>query len=304
VILVIGEILFDIFGTERRLGGAPFNFAFHLSQFGFPVHFISRIGDDALGQEILAKLSAANFNLENIQIDRTRNTGTVEVQLDDANSPRFQILPDVAYDFIQFDRRAHMPLLSQAKLIYFGSLAQRSVNGFENIQALLSQKQPDTCCLYDINLRPQGYNKAVIAQSLKNADILKINDSELETIKNMLGFKNQDHAFKKLLIDRYALSAIALTRGASGSQWITREETLKAKTVAPFQVVDSVGAGDAYASMLAAGLLQGWPIKNMLACASQFAARICEIQGAIPDFPTFYEPFQAMMQNGGKYAGS
>jgi fructokinase len=301
VILVIGEILYDIFGNEKRLGGAPFNFAFHLKHLGFPVRFISRIGDDPLGRELLATLSAAAFDLADIQIDDDHPTGTVDVRLDDNRSPHFEILPNVAYDFIRFDPDVHLPLLSDAKWIYYGSLAQRSSDGFENIQAFLNQKQTATRCFYDINLRPQGYNDAVVAQSLKKSDILKINDSELKAVKNMLDLKLSDEEFKDYLIHHYALKAIALTRGASGSELSTGDRRFAAATVKPRKLVDTVGAGDAFAAMLVAGLQHQWSAEIVLQRASLFAARICEIRGAIPDSEAFYEPFQRMLQTGGEY---
>ena len=303
MILVIGEILFDIFGSERRLGGAPFNFAYHLKHFGFPVRFISRVGDDLLGQEILDRLRRARFNLADIQVDTRHKTGTVVVRIDDLNSPEFDILPDVAYDFIEFDPGSHAPLLSAAKLIYFGSLAQRSAYGMQNIQTILSQKQAGTRCFYDINLRPKGYNETVIFQSLGHTDILKINDTEFSVVKDMLNDSSTPDEFKRFLMGRYSLEAIALTRGAAGSEWITPTGTFSAATVETPNMVDSVGAGDAYAAMLVAGLLEQWPPETVLHNASLFAARICEIRGAIPDSREFYEPFQAMIKNGGEYAG-
>ena len=303
MILVIGEILFDIFGDVRRLGGAPFNFAYHLKHFGIPVRFISRVGDDVLGQEILEKLDAAQFDVADVQIDPDHPTGTVVVRIDDLNSPEFDILPDVAYDFIEFDPVVHPALVSAAELIYFGSLVQRSTHGMQNVQTVLNQKHPDTRCFYDINLRPKGYNQTVIVQSLNIADILKINDTEFNIVKDMLNNQETPDEFKRSFMDRYALEAIALTRGAAGSEWITRAGIYSAATVEVPKMVDSVGAGDAYAAMLVAGLRYQWAPETLLQRAAQFAARICGIRGAIPDAPDFYEPFLAMIQKGGENAG-
>jgi fructokinase len=139
VILVIGEILFDIFPNYRRLGGAPFNFAYHLKNFGFEVRFISRIGIDDAGKEILHKLELARFNLDDIQVDDDHPTGSVDVQLDKGGAPQFHIIPDVAYDYIEFIPGYHANLINEARIIYFGSLVQRSEAGYENVQAFISR---------------------------------------------------------------------------------------------------------------------------------------------------------------------
>ena len=139
MILVIGEILFDVFPNYRRLGGAPFNFAYHLKNFGFDVRFISRIGIDDAGKEILHKLELARFNLDDIQVDDDHQTGSVNVQLDKGGAPQFDIIPDVAYDYIEFIPEYHSTLINEARIIYFGSLVQRSEAGYENVQAFISR---------------------------------------------------------------------------------------------------------------------------------------------------------------------
>ena len=122
MILVIGEILFDVFPNYRRLGGAPFNFAYHLKNFGFDVRFISRIGRDDAGREILDRLELARFDLKDLQIDDLRPTGTVNVRLDKSGAPQFDIIADVAFDRIEFIPESHSDLIEGARLIYFGTL--------------------------------------------------------------------------------------------------------------------------------------------------------------------------------------
>ena len=110
VILVIGEILFDLFKNEKQLGGAPFNFAYHLKNLGFPVRYISRIGNDSHGKEILTLLKQYLFNIDDIQIDSHHETGTVLVQLNSSGNPTFRIKPDVAYDYIGYLPEKHLSL--------------------------------------------------------------------------------------------------------------------------------------------------------------------------------------------------
>jgi fructokinase len=294
VILVIGEILFDIFPNYRRLGGAPFNFAYHLKNFGFEVRFISRIGIDDAGKEILHKLELARFNLDDIQVDDDHPTGSVDVQLDKGGAPQFHIIPDVAYDYIEFIPGYHANLINEARIIYFGSLVQRSEAGYENVQAFISRNSSKILNFYDINLRPGCYNKAIIKKSLLKTDILKLNTSELGKLKQMRSLKMNNEKFVYHLMETHSIRTVSLTKGESGSELFTNRGNLSSEPAEAIKVVDSVGAGDAYAAMLVAGLLQQWRPEEILDRASLFASRICEIKGAIPDSASFYEPFKAL----------
>ena len=291
MILVVGEILYDLFADYKRLGGAPFNFAFHLKNLGFPVRFISRIGNDTDGRDILKKLEQFGFNPDDIQIDPVHPTGNVQVRLDENGVPDFKITPDVAYDYIEFVQEVHAPLIHTSGLIYFGSLVQRSELGFSNIQAILSHKPPSARCFYDINLRRSCYNDIIIQTSLSQTDILKINEEERDEVKRILNYNKDSETFMQYLMDTYALEVISLTKGDHGSEIYTREGLFSIETTKIDKVIDSVGAGDAYAAMLAAGILRQWPPDIILNRASLFALQICKIEGAIPESVSFYEPF-------------
>jgi fructokinase len=294
VILVIGEILFDIFPNYRRLGGAPFNFAYHLKNFGFNVRFISRIGMDEAGKEILHKLELARFNLDDIQVDDDNPTGSVNVRLDKSGAPKFDIISDVAYDYIEFIPEYHSNLISGAQIIYFGSLVQRTKAGCENLQAFISRNASETLNFYDINLRPGCYNNAIIEKSLLKTDILKLNTGELGKLKQMLSLKVSNDDLVYHLMETHSISTVSLTKGESGSELFTNQGCFNSEPAEAIKVVDSVGAGDAYAAMLAAGLLEKWRPEEILERASLFASRVCEIKGAIADSASFYEPFKAL----------
>jgi fructokinase len=294
VILVIGEILFDVFPNYRRLGGAPFNFAYHLKNFGFNVRFISRIGMDEAGKEILYKLELARFNLDDIQVDDDKPTGSVNVRLDNSGAPQFDIISDVAYDYIDFVPEYHSKLIDAAKIIYFGSLVQRSKAGCENLQAFISRNASETLNFYDINMRPGCYNNAIIEKSLTKTDILKLNTGELGKLKQMLSLKVSNDDLVYHLMETQSISTVSLTKGEAGSELFTNQGCFNSEPAEAIKVVDSVGAGDAYAAMLAAGLLEKWRPEEILERASLFASRVCEIKGAIPDSASFYEPFKAL----------
>ncbi len=295
MILVIGEILFDIFPGYKRMGGAPFNFAFHLKNLGVPVRFITRIGNDIEGKEILRNLRQHLFKIDDIQIDEQHKTGKVMIELDDRGNPEFNILSNVAYDYIAFDRLTASVLDNSIDLIYFGSLAQRNTYSCKTIQKILLQKHQNTKCLCDINLRPQCFGSAVIIESLKKSDVLKLNEEELEIIKQILGFKKNAHGFIEFLLKEYSLDMISLTKGEKGSDIFTKEGRFSTKPRKINNMVDTVGAGDAYTAILAIGYLNKWNPVRILSTATEFAARICEIKGAVPKEKQFYANFKTLM---------
>ena len=294
MISVIGEILFDEFPNYRRLGGAPFNFAYHLKNFGFNVRFVSKIGMDDAGKEILHKLELARFNLDDIQVDEDHPTGSVNVQLDKSGAPQFDIISDVAYDYIEFIPEYHSNIINATQMIYFGSLIQRSKAGYENLQTFITRNSSETLNFYDINLRPGCYNNAIIEKSLTKTDILKLNIGELGKLKQMLSLKVSNDDLVYHLMETQSISTVSLTKGESGSELFTNQGCFNSETARAIKVVDSVGAGDAYAAMLAAGLLEKWRPEEIVERASLFASRVCEIKGAIPDSASFYEPFKAL----------
>jgi fructokinase len=297
VVLVIGEILFDEFPDYRRLGGAPFNFAYHLKNFGFNVRFISRIGMDDAGKEILHRLELAGFNLDDIQIDDVHPTGSVKVKMEKSGAHQFDIISEVAYDYIEFIPEYHANLINQARVIYFGSLVQRGEAGCENLQAFISRNASKKLNFYDINLRPGCYNKDIIEKSLSKTDILKLSTGELEKLMQMRSLKMETKQFVHYLMKTHSIQTVSLTKGELGSDLFTNQGSFSADSADVIKVVDSVGAGDAYAAMLAAGILKNWRPQEILERAALFASRICEIKGAIPESSSFYEPFKPLFGN-------
>lgn len=296
MILAIGEILFDIFPGYKRLGGAPFNFAFHLKNIGIPVCFISRIGNDTEGGEIIKQLKKYGFEIKNIQIDDKHRTGKVIVRLDGKGVPDFDILTDVAYDYIEFNSEITSLVNENIKLVYFGSLAQRSEYGFKSIQRILSQRHPGTKSLYDVNLRPNCFSMPVITESLKQCDVVKLNNEELRILKEMFVFKKSDLAFIKYLLIKYNIEMLSLTRGSDGSELFTVDQHYRIKSGPLKDVADTVGAGDAYTAILSIGYMNNWPPERILEQATEFAARICRQKGAIPADSGFYNSIISILK--------
>ncbi len=282
MIIVIGEILIDRFPDYERIGGAPFNFAFHLQHLGWPVRFITRIGDDADGSKAHHLIEASGFNTEDVQVDKNHATGSVEVTLDGNGVPSFEIKKNVAYDHIDLSQT-----LAEQKhdldMIYFGSLIQRTEYGYDQVQNFLKRSGAATTCFCDINFRAPHINTSAVVPSLEHADILKLNDEELETVIGMCGGPSKPTDAVDWLIKRFDISMIALTSGADGSTAFTGSKTIAGPTPKNEHIKDTVGAGDAYAAVLAAGTLMSLPVEETIALATDFAAHICGLPGAIPD---------------------
>ncbi len=292
MILVIGEILFDLFPDERRIGGAPFNFAFHLRHLGFDVRFISRVGKDTLGNELKDFLHRHGFAAQDLQTDPAHATGRVTVSLKSDGSHVFDIVRDTAYDHIEFTDHLKGLCTAPPDLLYFGTLIQRTENGHALVKNCLSAAGPSCVTFCDINLRPGCYTPKIAADTVAAADILKLSDEELDIIA-----PGRD-ADLETRIRHLARSSnpetVILTRGEKGSIWATRQDTLSHPVPGKKRaaVADTVGAGDAYAAMAAAGRLKGLPDSQTMALAQEFAGRICEIRGALPHSPSFYTDFK------------
>lgn len=286
--LVIGEILFDIFPGYRRLGGAPFNVAFHLKHFGFPVRFVSRVGNDPEGEEIRNFVSAAGFRLDDLQIDTEHPTGKVRVTLDNKGVPRFDILADAAYDYLQPNTAIASLEDDGIDMVYIGTLIQRSEVGYRTVQQLLRRREPRTQCFYDVNLRPKCFSRQIVQDSLRQADHVKVSEQELAMLQDMFGWAGTPNEAVRQLMRSNKLHTVSLTKGEDGSELFTADGHYTAPPPRTVDIVDTVGAGDGYAAILIAGLLQGWQPERMLRTAAEFAARICGIEGAIPADESFY----------------
>ena len=295
MILVIGEILFDLFANSKKLGGAPFNFAFHLKKLGFPVRFVSRVGKDALGREVLDFLKQHQFDLSDIQIDPDHYTGTVNVTMSH-ESHTFTITPDTAWAHLAFDRGISTLLRQSCDLLYFGSLIQHSKKGISLIQKVMGQKQSGTTVFCDLNLRPGFYGPEVIKAVLRASDILKLSQEEWLEISDIRISETLNKETMDSFMTAHDLKSIILTMGSLGSQWITREKNYHCTPFPLENVVDTVGAGDAYAAISAAGWLKKLPVDTIMGLASEFAGYICGIEGALPEDESIHNDFRQRIQ--------
>lgn len=297
MIIVIGEILIDVFDDYQRIGGAPFNFAFHLKNLGLPVRLLTRIGDDDHGREILQRLETHRFDLNDVQIDPQHPTGTVRVALDDQGVPQFDIRRAVAYDFL--DLNAIAPVEWQdVRMVYYGTLVQRTTPAFDQVNRFLGGKGPHAEAYCDLNLRPPHFNRETVAACLHHAEILKLNTDELDEIRNAFDGPAQEAHLAAWAMAQFDLRMLVLTRGADGSTLYTARQAVSAPRPDSGKVVDTVGAGDAYAAVVAAGRLRSLPLETIAATATEFAQYICGLPGAVAEDMAIYDKMRRKIEGG------
>lgn len=295
-IVGLGEILFDCLPEGKKLGGAPANFAYHVSQFGLNGIAVSAIGDDEDGKQILKELEPRNLEVHLETVEQP--TGTVQVTLSGNGIPQYDICLGVAYDNIPWTP-AIEEIAKNARAVCFGSLAQRTAVSRNTIYKFLdTMPQLGAFKVFDINLRQNWYSKEVIEESLKRCNVLKINDEEIIMVSKLLdlgeikdvnpneallqpvNFEDQIHD----LIRIYDLQMVVLTCGAFGSYVIT-DDDLSFQATPKVTVADTVGAGDSFTGSFCAAILAGKSIKEAHKIGVDVSAYVCTQKGAMPTYP-------------------
>ena len=295
--VVFGEALVDDFNAEQVVGGAPFNVARHLAAFMAPVLSITRIGDDQSGQLVRAEFERFAMNEAGLQLDPLEETGRVLVERG-PRGHRFTILPNQAYDFI--DRTAAVASVGGVEpgLVYFGMLAQRGEVSRAALKGLLDASVAPR--FLDLNLRDGQYDERGVTRSLQAANIVKVNEEELQVLFGWyFQIKSEDpalsadevHASCQAVLKMFSLDALIVTLGHRGSVYFGSDGQIliQRDNPAPPFVIDTVGAGDAFAAIFLLGRMRGWPLETSLARANEFAGAICAIPGAVPGDMGFYD---------------
>lgn len=278
VIVGIGELLWDMLPSGKAIGGAPANFAYHAGRLGEEGWVVSTVGDDALGHEILDVLDEKRLHSLVAMVDKP--TGTVQVSLDDAGVPTYSIVEDVAWDHIPFTPKMQ-DLASRADAVCFGSLVQR--NGSRaSVLKFLEAVPASALKVFDINLRQHFYTPEILRKSLEIADVLKINDEEIVTLSEMFGLGSDPREACRKLIGQYSLRFVLLTKGARGSEVISPDEVIP-QGVGKVDVVDTVGAGDAFTAAFTVAYLRGDSLADAQKLAGEVTAYVCSHKGAMPE---------------------
>ena len=282
IIVGLGEALWDCLPEGRKLGGAPANFAYHASQFGYGAYAVSAVGNDALGQETLAAFDAKGLRYEMPKVDFP--TGTVQVTLDEVGVPTYDIKEGVAWDNIPFTPRLE-EMAKNCRAVCFGSLAQRNETSRNTIYRFLDATPKDCLRIFDINLRQNFYSKEVIRESLKRCNVLKINDEELVIIGRMFGYPGLDFENKCwLILGKYNLDILVLTCGVNGS-YVFSKGAMSYRETPRVKVADTVGAGDSFTGAFVGSILSGTSIPESHRIAVNVSAYVCTQAGAMPVIP-------------------
>lgn len=273
-----GEILWDVFPSHKKIGGAPLNVALRLQSFGIDTHIISGIGDDKLGSDILKYLNKTDLNIDSIQ-KLDSNTGQVLVTLDTSGSATYDIEFPAAWDSIQLQKE-DIEKVSNSNVFVYGSLSSRNET---SKQTLIELQKHSNFKVFDVNLRPPFYNKILLKELLFSADLIKFNDEELEEICTLfsLNFENTIESQVKAMIDYTKASKICVTRGAEGAVLFADNKFYYNHGV-PTVVVDTVGAGDSFLASLIYKLLINTPYQESIDFACKIGSIVAGKEGANP----------------------
>ncbi len=280
----MGEALWDVLPEGKKIGGAPANFAYHVSQFGLPSCVVSAVGDDALGKEIVENFTSKGLN--QLLAEVPYPTGTVQVEIDQAGIPQYDIKENVAWDNIPYTARLEQ-LAENTKAVCFGSLAQRNVVSRSTINRFLDAmpQTDDSLVVFDVNLRQGFYNKEILCNSMTRCNILKINDEELVTVSRMFGYPGIDLQDKCwILLGKYNLKMLILTCGINGS-YVFTPGNVSFQPTPRVEVADTVGAGDSFTAAFIASILKGRSVAEAHVKAVQTSAFVCTKKGAMPLLP-------------------
>lgn len=279
IVVGIGELLWDVLPTGKKAGGAPINFVYHATQLGAEGYAISAVGKDELGEEIVQELDNNHiaYCIESVDYP----TGTVEVTLE-KGIPTYNIIENVAWDHIPVSSKA-IEIVKEAKAICFGTLAQRNMDSRKALTELLSYAPEDALRFFDINIRQNYYSKELILDLLGKANILKINDEELEMLRPMMGLEGDYEVCCKALLEKYGLKYVILTAGSKFSAIYSTDENSVIGTP-KVAVADTVGAGDSFSGAFVYSILAGKSLKEAHRKAVNTAAFVCSKEGAWPEY--------------------
>lgn len=284
IVVGMGEALWDVLPEGKKIGGAPANFAYHVSQFGLPGYVVSAVGDDALGKEIVENFTSKGLNQLIAEVPYP--TGTVQVEIDQAGIPQYDIKENVAWDNIPYTDSLEA-LAKRTKAVCFGSLAQRNVVSRDTINRFLDAmpQSDDSLVVFDVNLRQGFYNKEILCNSMSRCNILKINDEELVTVSRMFGYPGIDLQDKCwILLGKYNLKMLILTCGINGS-YVFTPGNVSFQPTPKVEVVDTVGAGDSFTAAFISSILKGRSVQEAHSRAVRTSAYVCTKKGAMPILP-------------------
>jgi len=257
-------------------------------------NFISSVGKDANGKELLTFLSSFGFNTKPISIDKIHPTGTVNVTLDENKVPIFKIASECSFDHLSLNQSAKKIINKETDLLYFGTFTTRNEFSRNTILSLLDLPGKKYFC--DLNLRHDFYTKEFVEKTFKVSNVIKINELELEILKRLFALPNDNFFAINVLIEKFNIQLVGLTLGEKGSELYTASESDKFRRIVQEPVIDTLGAGDAFAAILCLGYLFNLPLKQINTLANDFALEICMVNGALPKNNKIYKKYKTAFQ--------
>jgi len=281
-VIGVGELLWDLLPGGPRLGGAPFNVIVHLGRFGCRTTYVSAVGRDVLGQRAVAEAGKLGVSTRLIQVNE-HPTGVVRVKLDSLGIPEYEVVSPAAYEALEPPTGSDLATVGGIDLVVFGTLAQR-FGGTRSATERIVDVGRDTSCLYDVNLRPGCWDPTLVAQLLELATVVKLNEDEQATLADALGLPAApNERFMRAACARYNLRGVCVTRGEAGAALLL-DEAYREASAPRVDVVDTVGAGDAFAASLGYGLVHSWTVSEILSVATRLGAFVASRPGALPDW--------------------
>jgi fructokinase len=287
--VVIGEVLFDCFPDGSTvLGGAPFNVAWHLQAFGLRPLVVTRVGDDAFGERILQTMDGWRMDTGGVELDPRAPTGRVRVSIDD-DGPGFEIPEDQAFDGLETEPALRAIGGLDVGLLYHGSLIARSEASGRALRAIRDTVAAPV--FIDVNLRAPWWAAESVTSLIRGAQCVKLNDDELEQLADSESPRG-DGVLERVAAEfsrQHDLEQLVVTRGESGASVCADGGFIQGRPPGSVEVVDTVGAGDAFSAVWITGLLLGWDPGTTLERALDFAAAICGVRGATTDDRAIYD---------------
>ena len=275
-------MLWDLLPSGSQLGGAPANFAYFTSLLGEEGIVASRVGRDELGNEAVNRMAGKGLSTAAIQRDDAHPTGTVGVTIGADGQPDFTINGGVAWEHMAWTPE-WLALAARADAVCFGTVSRHESESAAAVTAFLEALRPSALRLFDVNLRQDRYVPSLLHDSFQRAHAAKLNDEELHTVCPLLGLGNEDpESMARRLLKTYELELVCVTRGAEGSLLVASSETVAHPGV-PVDVVDTIGAGDAFTAVLASGYLRGVPLERVSEAANRLGAWVASRTGAMPE---------------------
>jgi len=293
----LGELLWDLLPSGKQLGGAPANFAYISSLFGNRGVVASRVGGDALGDAAVDRLATLNLEDHCVQRDESHATGTVGVEIDDHGQPTFTIFENVAWDHLQWTADWQM-LATEADIVCFGSLAQRSADSRSTILGFLKAMREDALRIFDVNLRQNYFSREVLTDSLALANVAKLNDAELPVVLANCGLPvGLELENARELRQVFDLDLVCVTRGVNGSLLVSESDS-HAHPGFKIAVSDTIGAGDAFTAALAHHFTRGVSLAAINNIANRVGSWVASVPGAMPRISREEFQRQFMMPGG------